>query len=86
MGNRIRLGNTIERIGFTRDVVAVGDRIGGYGPMGRNGLTAMFANRVIFSDGREMAMGGNPSRSYGIADEALIEADNLDPSLHPDKQ
>ena len=76
--------NTIERIGITRDLLAVGDRIGVYGRMGRNGLTAMFANRVIFSDGREMAFGASPSRSYGITEEALLEADNVDPSLRAD--
>ena len=76
--------NTVERLGITRDLVAVGDRVGAYGRKGRDGLTAMFASRIILPDGREVVLQAPPRSRYGITDSAQQEADNTDPSVRAD--
>ncbi|MDH3419464.1 MAG: DUF6152 family protein [Gammaproteobacteria bacterium] len=76
--------NTVERLGVSRDVVAVGDRISVYGRMGRNGLTAMFAASIVLPNGEEVALQADPDRRYGITERALREAENADAALRSD--
>ncbi len=76
--------NTVERLGVTRDLVAVGDRVGVFGRKGRNGLTAMFATRIILPDGEEVALQVPPRARYGITESAQREADAADASLRAD--
>lgn len=76
--------NTVERLGVSRDVVAVGDRISIYGRMGRNGLTAMFAASIVLPNGEEVALQADPERRYGITERALQEAENVDAALRSD--
>ena len=76
--------NTVERLGVSRDVVAVGDRISIYGRMGRNGLTAMFAASIVLPNGEEVALQADPDRRYGITERALQEAENADAALRSD--
>lgn len=76
--------NTVERLGVSRDVVAVGDRISVYGRMGRNGLTAMFAASIVLPSGEEVALQADSERRYGITARALQEAENVDATLRSD--
>ena len=76
--------NTVERLGISRDLVAVGDSVGVVGRMGRNGLTAMFATTLILPDGREVLLQVPPRSRYGITESAQQEADSTDPSLRAD--
>ena len=76
--------NTVERLGISRDLVAVGDSVGVVGRMGRNGLTAMFATTLILPGGREVLLQVPPRSRYGITESAQQEADSTDPSLRED--
>ena len=76
--------NTVERLGVTRDLVSVGDRVGVYGRKGRNGLTAMFATSITLPDGQEVVLQVPPRARYGITEGAQLEADNADASLRAD--
>lgn len=76
--------NTVERLGVSRSLVAVGDRVAVYGRMGRNGLTAMFATSIVLPNGEEVALQADPARRYGITEHALREADNADAALRAD--
>jgi len=76
--------NTVERLGVSRDVVAVGDRISVYGRMGRNGLTAMFARDIVLGSGEEVPLQADPERRYGMTDSAFREAQSADAALRSD--
>ena len=76
--------NTVERIGVSRDMVSVGDRVSVYGRMGRDGLTAMFANLIIMPDGRELTLQAGVEQRYGLTENAFREARNTDASLRAD--
>lgn len=76
--------NTVERLGVTRDLVAVGDRVGVYGRKGRNGLTAMFASRITLPHGQQVLLQVPPRARYGITEDAQLEADRTDASLRAD--
>jgi len=73
--------NTLERIGVTRDVVSVGDRISVYGRMGRQGLKAMFAGAMTLANGEEVPLQADVARRYGLERAAPRDPSaNLDPS------
>ena len=76
--------NTVVRLGVSRDLLAVGDRVAVHGSMGRNGLTAMFATGIVLPDGREVALQAEPDRRYGITENAQREADTADATLRAD--
>ena len=76
--------NTVVRLGVSRDLLAVGDRVAVYGSMGRNGVTAMFANGIVLPDGREVALQAETDQRYNITENAQQEADSADESLRAD--
>lgn len=76
--------NTLERLGVTRDVVSLGDQVSVYGRMGRNGLTAMFAGSIVTADGEEVPLQAGVERRYGLTEEALRNARNVDEGLRAD--
>jgi hypothetical protein len=76
--------NTVERLGVSRDAVAVGDRISVYGRMGRNGLTAMFARDIVLDTGEALPLQADPEQRYGMTDQAFEAADNADEALRSD--
>ena len=72
--------NTLERIGVTRDVVSVGDRISVYGRMGRGGLKAMFAGAMTLANGEEVPLQADVARRYGLERAAPRDPNaNVDP-------
>lgn len=76
--------NTLERLGVTRDVVALGDRVSVYGRMGRDGLTAMFAGSIVTADGEELPLQAGVERRYGLTDDARRAAATVDEALRAD--
>ncbi|NNC64253.1 MAG: hypothetical protein HKN84_05680 [Gammaproteobacteria bacterium] len=76
--------NTVERLGVSRDAIAVGDRISVYGRMGGNGLTAMFARDIVLDTGEELPLQADPEQRYGMTDQAFEAADNADEALRSD--
>ena len=76
--------NTVERLGVSRDVVEVGDRIKVSGSLGRNGLQAMFASSITLADGEELVLQAGVERRYGLTDDAIRNARNADAELRAD--
>jgi len=76
--------NTVERLGVSRDVVSVGDRVRITGSMGRNGLKAMFAGLITLPDGREVVLQAGEERRYGLTEDAIRSARNADARLRAD--
>ena len=76
--------NTVERIGVSRDMVSVGDRVSVYGRMGRNGLTAMFARSIVMPNGEEVPLQAGVEQRYGLTESAFSEARNADATLRAD--
>ncbi len=76
--------NTIERIGVTRDMVSMGDRVSVYGRMGRDGLKAMFAGSITLPNGDELLLQAGVERRYGLTEAALRDARNTDAALRAD--
>ena len=77
--------NTLERIGVSRDLVQVGDRISVSGSLGRNGRQAMFAELITFSDGEQLALQARGlERRYGITESTIRSARNVDAELRAD--
>ena len=76
--------NTVERIGITRDMVPVGERVSVYGRLGRDGLTAMFANSIIMPNGEELPLQAGVERRYGLTESAFRDARNTDATVRAD--
>ena len=76
--------NTVERIGVSRDMVSVGDRVSVYGRMGRDGLTAMFARSIVMPNGEEVPLQAGVEQRYGLTESAFSEARNADATLRAD--
>lgn len=76
--------NTVERIGVTRDMVPVGERVSVYGRLGRDGLTAMFANSIILPNGEELPLQAGIERRYGLTESAFRDARNTDATERAD--
>lgn len=76
--------NTVERIGVSRDMVSVGDRVSVYGRLGRDGLTAMFAGSIIMPNGEEVPLQAGIAQRYGLTEGAFREARNADAALRAD--
>ena len=76
--------NTLERLGVTRDAVAMGDRVSVNGRMGRNGLTAMFARSIVTADGEEVPLQADVEQRYGLTDQARRDARNADEAQRAD--
>jgi len=76
--------NTVERIGVSRDMVSVGDRVSVYGRMGRDGLRAMFAGSIIMPNGEELPLQAGVEQRYGLTESAFREARNIDAELRAD--
>ena len=76
--------NTLDRIGVTRDMVAVGDSVSVYGRMGRNGLKAMFADSITLAGGEELHLQADVRRRYGLTESAMRDARNTDVKLRTD--
>ena len=77
--------NTLERIGVSRDLVQVGDRIAVSGSLGRNGRQAMFAELITFPDGEQLVLQARGlERRYGITESAIRSARNVDAELRAD--
>ncbi len=76
--------NTVERIGITRDMVPVGERVSVYGRLGRDGLTAMFANSIILPNGEELPLQAGIERRYGLTESAFRDARNTDATERAD--
>ena len=76
--------NTVERLGVSRDAVEVGDRVRVSGILGRDGRQAMFADSITLSSGEELPLQAGVERRYGLTDEAIRNARNVDPELRAD--
>jgi hypothetical protein len=76
--------NTVERLGVSRDVVKLGDRVRVSGNKGRDGLTVMFAKSISLSTGEEVPLNASVERRYGLSEEALRNARNTDAELRAD--
>jgi hypothetical protein len=76
--------NTLERIGVSRDLVQVGDRVQVSGSLGRNGLKAMFADSITLPDGEELPLQAGVERRYGLTESAIRSARNVDAALRAD--
>ena len=76
--------NTLERIGVSRDLVSVGDRVSVYGRMGRDGLQAMFAGSIVMPNGEELPLQAGVERRYGLTESAFREARAADSALRAD--
>lgn len=76
--------NTVERLGVSRDAVEVGDRIRVSGILGRDGRQAMFADSITLSSGEELPLQAGVERRYGLTDEAIRNARNVDAELRAD--
>ena len=76
--------NTLERIGISRDMVEVGDRVKVSGRLGRNGLKALFADNITFADGVELPLNASVERRYGLTDAAISSAQHVDAALRAD--
>ena len=76
--------NTVERIGVSRDMVSVGDRVSVYGRLGRNGLRAMFAGSIVMPNGEELPLQAGVVQRYGLTESALSQARNTDAELRAD--
>ena len=76
--------NTVERIGVSRDMVSVGDRVSVYGRVGRNGLTAMFARSIVMPNGEEVPLQAGVEQRYGLTESAFSEARSADATLRAD--
>ena len=76
--------NTVERLGVSRDMVAVGDRVSVYGRMGRDGLRAMFGRSIVRPDGEELLLQAGVDRRYGLTEAARSAARNADTALRAD--
>ena len=76
--------NTLERIGVSRDLVSVGDRVSVYGRMGRDGLKAMFAGSIVMPNGEELPLQAGVEQRYGLTETAFREARNTDAGLRAD--
>ena len=70
--------NTVERLGVSRDVVRVGDRVTVSGSLGRNGRQAMFARAITLPDGEEVILQAGEERRYGLTEDAIRSARNAD--------
>lgn len=73
--------NTLDRLGVSRDMVALGDRVSVYGRLGRDGLTAMFAQSIRMPDGEELPLQAGVERRYGLTESAMRDARDADPEL-----
>jgi hypothetical protein len=76
--------NTVERLGVSRDVVKVGDRVKVSGSLGRNGRQAMFAGAITLADGEEVLLQAGEERRYGLTEDAIRNAQNADAELRAD--
>ncbi len=76
--------NTLERIGISRDMVQVGERVTITGRPGRNGLQALFASSMTLSDGTELILNASTERRYGLTESALRDAQSAAPELRAD--
>ena len=76
--------NTVERIGVSRDMVSVGDRVSVYGRMGRDGLRAMFGRSIVLPNGEEVPLQVGVELRYGLTESAFREARNTDAALRAD--
>ena len=76
--------NTVERIGVSRDLVSVGDRVSVYGRMGRDGLRAMFARSIVMPNGEEVPLQAGVEQRYGLTESAFRDARNTDVALRAD--
>lgn len=76
--------NTLERIGVSRDLVKVGDRVKVSGSMGRNGLKGMFAASITLPNGKDLSLQAGEVRRYGLTESAIRSARNLDAALRAD--
>lgn len=76
--------NTVERLGVSRDVVKVGDRIKVSGSMGRNGRKAMFAGFITLPNGEEVLLQAGEELRYGLTEDAIQSARNVDPAQRAD--
>ena len=76
--------NTLERIGVSRDLVSVGERVSVHGRLGRDGLTAMFANSIVMPNGEELPLQAGVQQRYGLTESALRDARSTDATLRAD--
>jgi len=76
--------NTVERLGVSRDVVEVGDRVSVSGSMGRDGRTVMFARSITLSSGEDVPLQADVERRYGLTEDAIRNARNTDAELRAD--
>ena len=83
---RIEFGsvNTLERLGMSRDAVAVGDRLRISGLMGRVDRQSMFAQSITLASGEVLTTQGGRGGRYGITEESLRAARNVDEELRAD--
>ena len=76
--------NTLERIGISRDLVQVGDRVKVSGSPGRNGRKVMFAGAITLPNGEELPLQAGVERRYGLTESAIRSARNVDAELRAD--
>jgi hypothetical protein len=76
--------NTVERLGVNREVINLGDLVKVTGSMGRDGLKAMFAGLITLPNGEEVLLQAGEERRYGLTEDALRDARNVDPALRAD--
>lgn len=76
--------NTVERLGVERDVIDIGDRVSVSGTKGRDGLTVMFAKSITLTDGEEVPLNASVEHRYGLTEEAIDNARNVDATLRAD--
>jgi len=76
--------NTVERLGVSRDAVEIGDRVSVSGILGRDGLQAMFADSITLSGGEELPLQADVERRYGLTEDAIRNARNVDAELRAD--
>jgi len=76
--------NTLERTGFTRDMIDVGDHIAIGGNLGRDGRRGMWAEIVTLANGVELQANPGVERRYGLTAAALASARQADTALRAD--
>ena len=76
--------NTLDRIGISRDLVQVGDRVKVSGSLGRNGRKVMFAGAITLPNGEELPLQAGVERRYGLTESAIRSARNVDAELRAD--
>ena len=66
--------NALDRIGISRETVAIGDQIRFFGPLSRHGLPLMRAYNILLPSGEEVVMMPHVSTERRWEDHSLVSA------------